>query len=529
MENQRMNEIEGCIESIPFKEILNEEENDSIHSSPSSPLILSEIIEILASLVVKIIGVEERLEERTHRVYLVYKFYIYSPFSSWTFYKRYNDFIELQKQVQELLSSHSEYSSFLEYKFPEKHWYWSRDTIITMRTESFQKYVEKSLKIPILAPLIIHFIGFDEHFHEFQMENTSTIIAPTFKPILFDSESEHEETSTSTGYSCKSEFTSNFTVTHLKKSSPHPALNSIFKEQQLQHLSELLDNMTGPCLFSSLPLSGQTERYQLGYATYRDGWNMQTLYKKVGLKYPLILLIRVLGYRGIIGAYMPCPLGPPSFEFKGNSDCYIFKLYNDRIDKYPTRISIPENVEYLKKKHHQVHLDSEPHSRTSSTNNDHDKEHTTSKEEHGPFSFYSLLSAFSFHSSEENKPQNSEDQTKNINSEHSNSSHQVEPPPELSDHNTELSFGELKSDKKDDDEEFNSTLYEFLYSNMDVIIFGGSQKLGTNAIRLSNDLSTFSSGPSDTYGNPSLISQNHENLGSMTVSDIEVFTALGCC
>jgi hypothetical protein len=73
-------------------------------------LILSEdqIAEILSSLIVQIIGVEERLEEVTLRVYLVYKFYIYSPYSSWIFFKRYNDFIALHQQVQNLLRDHSE-------------------------------------------------------------------------------------------------------------------------------------------------------------------------------------------------------------------------------------------------------------------------------------------------------------------------------------------------------------------------------------------------------------------------------------
>jgi hypothetical protein len=471
-------------------------------------VVLSEdqIAEILSSLIVQIIGVEERLEDVTLRVYLVYKFYIYSPYSSWFFFKRYNDFIAVHQQVRIILNDHDEYSSFKEYEFPARHWYWTRDTVITLRTESFLNYVQRALRIQLLAPVMSHFIGLDEHYHEFKFQNTSSIISSSSKSIFYETPEEEDESHDSIlitssaghgGYQYTNEYSSNFHSQHLKQSSPSPLAMNFLPTIQLQFISELLDNMTGPCLFSSLPLVAQTQRYQLGYATYRDGWNMTTLYKKIGLKSPLILLIRLLGDRCLIGAYISTPLGPPSYEFKGDSDCFVFKLSNDTIEKYTARVCDPEMIHYLKSQD--------------------DRNRSVSLDE-GQRSTGSLI---------QNPPLQVRDELLSINDETLNHSKSREE----DDMESKCSHGTNESG-------YNSTLYEFFYSNMEVIMFGGSEKLGTNAIRLSNDLSEFSSGPSDTYGNPCLIArppdpQNHhdhevhEDLEQMTVADIEIFVAVG--
>jgi hypothetical protein len=470
-------------------------------------LILSEdqIAEILSSLIVQIIGVEERLEEVTLRVYLVYKFYIYSPYSSWIFFKRYNDFIALHQQVQNLLRDHSEYSSLNSYQFPTRHWYWTRDTVISLRTESFLNYVQRALRIQLLASVMSHFIGLDEHYYEFKFENTSAITSssksicyetseeiPEFHDSILDPNSPHG--GGRSRYQYINEFSSNFLSQNLKQSSPSPMAINFLPTIQLQYISDLLDNMTGPCLFTSLPPVAQTQRYQLGYATYRDGWNMTTLYKKIGLKSPLILLIRLLGDRCLIGAYISTSLGPPSYEFKGDSDCFVFKLSNDSIEKYPARVCDPEMIQYMKSQSHH-------RPRSLSLDEAMSNQNRVRLERSGG----SLIQNPSLQARDEIilSKQHSE----------SRESHEEEV------HERRSSVGTNESG-------YNSTLYEFFYSNMEVIMFGGSEKLGTNAIRLSNELSSFSSGPSDTYGNPSLIA-SHNDFEEMTVADIEIFVAVG--
>jgi hypothetical protein len=66
---------------------------------------------------------------------------------------------------------------------------------------------------------------------------------------------------------------------------------------------------------------------------------------------------------------------------------------------------------------------------------------------------------------------------------------------------------------------------EYAYANMEYIAFGGSSIEGSNAIRLSNDLSSCSCGPSDTYNNPRLVDTDLPD--PLKVSDVEVFVSGG--
>jgi hypothetical protein len=67
----------------------------------------------------------------------------------------------------------------------------------------------------------------------------------------------------------------------------------------------------------------------------------------------------------------------------------------------------------------------------------------------------------------------------------------------------------------------SSTWDQFALCAPDYMAFGGSEKFGTNAIRLDSGLTACSTGHSDTYNNPSLVPE----LGSASwgVMDVEVF------
>jgi hypothetical protein len=485
------------------------------------PLSQDLLSEILSSFIVSILGVEERLEDLTFRVYLVYHIHIYSPFSSWSFFKRYNDFIALHKQVQALLLSFHEdqhLTSFYHFEFPTRHWYWTRETVIQLRTESFLNYLQRGLKIPLLASLMSQFIGFDEHtqasVENQETENTSQLTVSeqttvvTVGPI-------HEIPVTDSSSS------SSLLLEPLSSPlSPSSIKMNFLPTIQLQNISELLNTFTGSLLFSSLPLIAQTQRYQLGYATYRDGWNMKTLYQRIQLASPLILLIRLLSHQPqcLIGAYISCPLGPPSYEFKGDSDCFVFKLCDENIEKYSARVCDPEIVQFLKK-NTSLLGDTTLTVQTEETQHtafDKSPPRTSARTSSLLVNPPKMVKEEIFHGEEHRFPSHGGGGPDN-----GSGNEDKESPAPRTRTRTRTSSG------------FNSTLYEFVYSTTEVIVLGGSEQLGTNAIRLSNDLSSFSSGPSDTYGNPCLVTSPSHCAGPdhaieiMTVADIEIFTAVG--
>jgi hypothetical protein len=70
-----------------------------------------------------------------------------------------------------------------------------------------------------------------------------------------------------------------------------------------------------------------------------------------------------------------------------------------------------------------------------------------------------------------------------------------------------------------------ATQLQFAICANDYMAFGGSSQHGTNALRLSADLMTCDTGPSDTYNNPPLVSQSGSGMGGegLKVGDVEVF------
>lgn len=66
-----------------------------------------------------------------------------------------------------------------------------------------------------------------------------------------------------------------------------------------------------------------------------------------------------------------------------------------------------------------------------------------------------------------------------------------------------------------------STTSQFAHCTNDYLAFGGSQEFCTNAIRIDSDLLSGSTGPSDTYDNPTLVPEEKNN--PFRVGDIEVY------
>mmetsp|Transcript_2692 Transcript_2692/g.4044 ORF Transcript_2692/g.4044 Transcript_2692/m.4044 type:complete len:538 (+) Transcript_2692:191-1804(+) len=69
--------------------------------------------------------------------------------------------------------------------------------------------------------------------------------------------------------------------------------------------------------------------------------------------------------------------------------------------------------------------------------------------------------------------------------------------------------------------ESDSTHQQFAICTAEYIIFGGSAKHGTNAIRIDSDLRTCYCGPSDTYNNPPLAPE--EQIQPFAIDELEVF------
>jgi hypothetical protein len=63
----------------------------------------------------------------------------------------------------------------------------------------------------------------------------------------------------------------------------------------------------------------------------------------------------------------------------------------------------------------------------------------------------------------------------------------------------------------------SSTIMQFAISTTTSLVFGGSSKFGSNAIRLDSDLRKLYTGPSDTYGNPPLLVMKKEKKEGETV------------
>jgi hypothetical protein len=98
--------------------------------------------------------------------------------------------------------------------------------------------------------------------------------------------------------------------------------------------SKILDSASATHLKSSLPLIMEHEKFALVFSTHRDGWNLDTLFKRTLNMSPCIIVIKSLQQNGIVGAYIPVPISPPTDSIRGNGTAFVFRLTRDKCDAF---------------------------------------------------------------------------------------------------------------------------------------------------------------------------------------------------
>jgi hypothetical protein len=98
--------------------------------------------------------------------------------------------------------------------------------------------------------------------------------------------------------------------------------------------SKILDSASASHLKSSLPLTMEHEKFALVFSTHRDGWNLDTLFKRTINMSPCIIVIKSLQQNGVIGAYIPVPISPPTDSIRGNGTAFVFRLTRDKCSAY---------------------------------------------------------------------------------------------------------------------------------------------------------------------------------------------------
>ena len=101
--------------------------------------------------------------------------------------------------------------------------------------------------------------------------------------------------------------------------------NSESIESLLHHKSKILDLFQARRLHAFLPESMRIEGFKLVFSTYKNGWNLHTLYDRVKGRSPCIILIKSVDAQAIIGVYLTCTLAP-SASIRGDGDCFCFRL-----------------------------------------------------------------------------------------------------------------------------------------------------------------------------------------------------------
>jgi len=94
-------------------------------------------------------------------------------------------------------------------------------------------------------------------------------------------------------------------------------------------VSKIIDKPAAARLRMFLPESSNMEGFRLVFATYRDGWSLDTLYTRTAGMYPCIIVIRSLQQRVVVGAFVPVPISPPSNDIRGNGTAFVFRLSGD--------------------------------------------------------------------------------------------------------------------------------------------------------------------------------------------------------
>jgi hypothetical protein len=428
--------------------------------------------------------------------YNSYTFRCYTPFLQWKISKRYNDFLAFHRFLETLDSINDhQFLKLLMFTFPPKHLIVT-NTVITERKLAFQQYLEKAIKIHSITMMVVDFIELTpemvERFNQRMNEATSShanakdIITPLSGYSFHDDRGKDKD------------HHSHKTTTPL---SSHMKPMRLTSEMCLQRESKLLDESLTQQLFKFLPEISKTQKFQLCYSTWKHGWNLASFYENIGTLHPLILIIRSADQKDLFGAYFSTPVGPPSYDFKGNGDSLVFRLSATPVCYHPPPsgpVAAPGDLTITS-------ISTTTTLITTTTINPSDPV-TPGPTNAVPHLFSDL--------------DDSDDYV------------HVESPSTETEPFSMISSSSSSVTAAASTIAFHSTRSQFIFANSDYIAIGGSSEHGSNAIRLSNDFLECSTGPSDTYGNEDpLVSLEPLSavgkVSSVKVGEVEVFCMVG--
>lgn len=98
------------------------------------------------------------------------------------------------------------------------------------------------------------------------------------------------------------------------------------KSNMLEKISRILDEQSAARLKMFIPESYLFDGFSLVFSTHRDGWNIDTLYRKTVAMSPCIVLVRSLQARVVIGAFLPVCMSPPSSVVRGTGLTFVCRL-----------------------------------------------------------------------------------------------------------------------------------------------------------------------------------------------------------
>ena len=101
--------------------------------------------------------------------------------------------------------------------------------------------------------------------------------------------------------------------------------STVGTDHLLHNKSHILDLFLARRLYAFLPERMRIRGFDRVFATYKNGWNLYTLYDRVKGRYPCILLIKTVDAQAVIGMYLSCTLAP-STSIRGDGDCFCFRL-----------------------------------------------------------------------------------------------------------------------------------------------------------------------------------------------------------
>ena len=330
------------------------------------------------------------------------------------------------------------------------------------------------------------------------------------------------------------------------------SLSSIEDMRSLLHTkSRIIDLFMARRLHAHLPQTAKIDGFQLCFATYLHGWNLNTLYSLIEGRYPCLIILKSVEMEAVIGAYITTNISPPSNTTKGDGDCFIFRLdgptgscYHWALLNYhqPAMISIqpPPTPSTISSTSHSPSsppqlsiLHSSPNVIT--TNTDHIESNSIQEDKiEAPISLPEIISPppssshvlQQQHQHHHYNHNNHHLNSNGMNGIHNSTTTSTSSSTHNQNNNSNIQIPLKRKSKSLQLIESNvhlgsATFHQFIHCTVDYMAIGGSSKHGTNAIRITSDLMLCSCGHSDTYNNSSLTPD--EPNDPWYISDIEVF------